>query len=84
VTVGGSAYALVVKRVFSGAVLFYLLCALIGRGAERLGATRCGCAATCWCKQPLLSVFRWVFPFGHTPGQPHTNDVEPALSKIGG
>lgn len=32
----------------------------------RIGATReCGCAPDCWCKQPGLRHFRWLFPYGH-------------------
>jgi hypothetical protein len=26
---------------------------------------RCGCAADCWCQRPVLSTFRWVFPWRH-------------------
>ena len=44
---------------------FYLLLAVANRLAERMGAMRCGCAADCWCQRPGLSLFRWVFPWGH-------------------
>ena len=44
----------------------YLLAALIGRVSEMQGRSVCGCSPDCWCKKPLLSVFRWVFPFGHS------------------
>jgi hypothetical protein len=44
----------------------YLLFAVIGRFVEGMGAVRCGCASTCWCKRPVLSAFRWVFPWRHT------------------
>ena len=29
-----------------------------------MGAVHCGCAADCWCKRPIPSTFRWVFPYG--------------------
>lgn len=58
----------VMRRVLLGTVSVYLLFALIGRFAERMGAVTCGCAPGCWCKQPVLSTFRWVFPVGHTSG----------------
>jgi hypothetical protein len=32
-----------------------------------MGAVRCGCGADCWCKRPILSTFRWVFPWKHRP-----------------
>jgi hypothetical protein len=44
----------------------YLLAALIGRVSEKQGRSVCGCGSDCWCKKPVLSVFRWVFPFGHS------------------
>jgi hypothetical protein len=43
----------------------YVLFALVGRFVEAMGAVHCGCAADCWCKRPILSTFRWVFPWGH-------------------
>jgi hypothetical protein len=45
----------------------YLVAALIGLARERSGAITCGCAEDCWCKEPGLSLFRWVFPLGHKP-----------------
>ncbi len=60
------------KRFLVAILSIYLIAALIGRLAESQGKTVCGCAADCWCKKPVLSVFRWVFPFRHsslTPGQ---------------
>ena len=53
------------KRLLAGAGSTYLLFAVIGRFVEAMGAVECGCAADCWCKRPVLSVFRWVFPYGH-------------------
>jgi hypothetical protein len=43
----------------------YLLFAAVGRFVEGMGAVRCGCAADCWCQRPVLSTFRWVFPWRH-------------------
>ena len=53
------------KRLLVGLASLYVLFAVIGRFVERMGAVRCGCAPTCWCKKPVLSTFRWVFPYGH-------------------
>jgi hypothetical protein len=55
-----------VKR-FIGTVLgVYVGAALVSRGLEGTGAMyRCGCQADCWCKKPGLTLFRWVFPYGH-------------------
>ena len=38
----------------------------MGRVMESRGAIRCECRDDCWCKQPGLSLFRWVFPFRHS------------------
>jgi hypothetical protein len=54
-----------VKRLIVWLAGVYLLFAVIGRFVEGMGAVRCGCAPTCWCKKPVLSTFRWVFPFKH-------------------
>lgn len=53
------------KRAALKAVSLYLQLALIGRFVEGMGAVRCGCDTCCWCKKPVLSTFRWVFPIGH-------------------
>jgi hypothetical protein len=53
------------KRALRSLVGLYLLFAVIGRFVERMGAVECGCADDCWCKRPVLSTFRWVFPWGH-------------------
>lgn len=45
--------------------VLYLAVALTNRLAEGLGMRRCGCAEDCWCRRPVLSTFRWVFPYGH-------------------
>lgn len=54
------------RRVLVPMLSAYLLAALIGRLSERQGRSVCGCGPECWCKKPVLSVFRWVFPFGHS------------------
>ena len=46
----------------------YVLVAAGNRVAEHFGARTCGCAQDCWCKRPGLSLFRWVFPWGHRSG----------------
>jgi hypothetical protein len=43
----------------------YVGIALIAHTQERRGAITCVCSEDCWCKRPGLSLFRWVFPFGH-------------------
>jgi hypothetical protein len=53
------------RRLVVGAASIYLLFAVIGRFVEGMGAVDCSCAGNCWCKRPILSTFRWVFPFGH-------------------
>jgi hypothetical protein len=53
------------KRVFGLALGLYLTAAVVGLVRERLGQISCGCANDCWCHQPGLSFFRWVFPRGH-------------------
>jgi hypothetical protein len=54
-----------IRRAAVGFASLYMLFALIGRFVEGMGAVRCGCAESCWCKRPVLSVFRWVFPWNH-------------------
>jgi hypothetical protein len=44
----------------------YLGGAVMGRIMESRGAMRCPCLDDCWCKRPGLSLFRWVFPYGHS------------------
>jgi hypothetical protein len=62
---GGGRRLTIVKRFIRRLALIYLLFAVIGRFVEGMGAVRCGCAPSCWCKKPVLSTFRWVFPYGH-------------------
>jgi hypothetical protein len=54
------------KRVVWALLGLYLLFAVIGRFVEGMGAVRCGCLDDCWCRRPVLSAFRWVFPWGHS------------------
>lgn len=54
-----------VKRTLTALAGLYLLFAVIGRFVEGMGAVECGCADDCWCRRPVLSTFRWVFPRGH-------------------
>ena len=56
---------LTVKRLLGRLLALYLLFAVIGRFVEGMGAVECGCHPECWCKRPVLSTFRWVFPVGH-------------------
>ena len=53
------------KRLVGRALGLYLLFAIIGRFVEGMGAVECSCSSDCWCHRPVLSTFRWVFPFGH-------------------
>jgi len=66
------------KRIVRALVGLYLLFAVIGRFVEGMGAVECGCGEQCWCKRPVLSAFRWVFPWGHQPPASQTAD-DPAL-----
>ena len=43
----------------------YVLLAALTRLGEAAGVQSCGCAEDCWCKRPVLSTFRWVFPWRH-------------------
>jgi hypothetical protein len=61
----GPPYVGVMKRLVGRAVGSYLLFAIIGRFVEGMGAVECSCSSDCWCRRPVLSTFRWVFPFGH-------------------
>jgi len=54
------------RRVVLSVLGLYLLFAIIGRFVEGMGAVECGCSPDCWCKRPVLSTFRWVFPYKHT------------------
>jgi hypothetical protein len=61
------------KRAARRLLELYLLFAVIGRFVEGMGAVACGCGEDCWCQRPVLSTFRWVFPWGHrAPTGPDT------------
>jgi len=53
-------------RLLRYAATFYLGAAVMGRVMEKQGAIRCECRDDCWCKQPGVSLFRWVFPYKHS------------------
>jgi hypothetical protein len=65
------------NRLLIGVGSTYLLFAIIGRFVEGMGAVQCQCAPECWCQRPLLSVFRWVFPFAH-----RSNNQERRISPV--
>jgi hypothetical protein len=71
------------KRLIVRAASLYLLFAVIGRFVEGMGAVRCGCDATCWCKKPVLSVFRWVLPVGHKAAHEQAVAREPTGTYVG-
>jgi hypothetical protein len=58
--------------------------AVAGHLLEWAGVLSCDCKATCWCKQPGYSLFRWITPrsWHHLAGPPgdKLNDVEPTPS----
>lgn len=66
------------KRVLLVAVGGYLLIAVGNRVAEHFGAMRCGCSEDCWCHRRGLSLFRWVFPWGHRSA--HSAEVKADLN----
>lgn len=39
--------------------------ALAALNARIDGMRQCDCRSECWCQQPGLRHFRWLFPFGH-------------------
>lgn len=59
-------------KLLRWALGLYVLFAIIGRFVEGMGAVECGCDPRCWCKKPVLSTFRWVFPYGHRGRGPET------------
>ena len=65
----------VVERLVVGALGGYVLLAVGNKVAEAAGAIRCGCAEECWCRRPGASLFRWVFPWGHTGGHGGEEDA---------
>jgi hypothetical protein len=53
------------KRALKLMAFGYVAAGLIALGLERAGFYGCACEPECWCKQPGLNVFRWVFPRFH-------------------
>jgi hypothetical protein len=58
----------------------FLLAAVISRTAEATGfggpRLRCTCDDSCWCKRPVITVFRWVTPNAwHRTGQPAEEEM---------
>jgi len=53
----------------------YVLIAVLARLAEVAGLCRCGCSQDCWCMRPVLSTFRWVFPYAHRSVDPHDKQL---------
>lgn len=66
------------RRAVAWALGLYLLFAVIGRFVEGMGAVECGCSDDCWCQRPVLSTFRWVFPWGHRPPAQHPEPAMPS------
>jgi hypothetical protein len=74
----------VLKRLLFLSIAGLGVAAVAGHLLERAGVLRCDCEATCWCKQPGYSLFRWVTPrswhhLADPPGD-SVNDVEPEPS----
>ena len=46
--------------------LIGLIAALVWVNDRYEETHECQCDDDCWCKQPGLSLFRWVFPFRHS------------------
>ena len=56
------------KRLLTSLVVGYVVLALYCRAREAAGLMTCDCYPDCWCRQPGLGLFRWVFPrFHHNP-----------------
>lgn len=53
------------KRIVLSLALGYVILALAGRAQEAAGLRTCECYPDCWCKNPGLSLFRWVYPRSH-------------------
>jgi hypothetical protein len=62
---GRSAYGAHMNRGVVAVVSLYICAAVGTRLAEAAGMRRCECSASCWCRRPFLSAFRWVVPVGH-------------------
>jgi hypothetical protein len=51
------------KRMLKFLVLFVLVAAGVNAIIE--SQRECGCDEDCWCKNPVLTNFRWIIPAGH-------------------
>jgi len=71
-----------VKRLVLVLAAGYVAVAAANRAAERFGLMSCGCADDCGCHRPGLSLFRWVFPWGHRSA--HDADEKSALDVLAG
>jgi hypothetical protein len=57
------------KKLALSLALGYLVLAVMTRAREAAGLLTCDCYPDCWCREPGLSLFRWVFPrFHHNRG----------------
>jgi hypothetical protein len=57
------------RKLLAALLLGYVVLAVLTRLQEARGKYTCGCDEDCWCQQPGLSLFRWVFPRGHRNAQ---------------
>jgi hypothetical protein len=66
------------RRMIQATLVGYVVLGLVTRGLEEFGLyARCERDPACWCKRPGLTVFRWVFPRGHTGPWNRTEVTEP-------
>jgi hypothetical protein len=64
------------KTTVSALLGAYVGAGLVTCSLERNGVIgACPCLPECWCKRPVLSVFRWVFPYGHKCCVPQERQV---------
>lgn len=68
------------KRFVLAVAAAYVLVAAANRIAEHYGLRTCDCADDCWCHRPGLSLFRWVFPWGHRSAHSAEKKAELDLS----
>ena len=52
------------RKLIASLALGYVLLALYYRARETAGLMTCDCYPGCWCKEPGLSIFRWVAQAG--------------------
>ena len=57
------------KKLALSLALGDLVLAVMTRAREAAGLLTCDCYPDCWCREPGLSLSRWVFSrFHHNPG----------------